>query len=90
MSVSIDLLDAFKAAMGGVSDYRAAKLIGVSQPTVSKIRQGETRWPPERVLSLCEMADLDAVDWLLRWHRERAKCDKEKAVFDTVLARMAA
>lgn len=90
MSVSIELLDAFKSAIGGVSDYRVARLIGVSQPTVSKIRQGDTRWPPEKVLLLCEMADLDAVDWLLRWHRERAKCDKEKAVFDLVLTRLAA
>lgn len=90
MTVSIDLLDAFKSAMGGVSDYRVARLIGVSQPTVSKIRLGDTRWPPEKVLLLCEMAELDSVDWLLRWHRERAKCDKEKAVFDSVLARLAA
>lgn len=90
MSVSIDLLDAFKAAQGGISDYRAAKIIGLSQQLVSKIRQGDTRFSPEKVLFLCETANLDAVDWLLRWHRERAKCDKEKAVFDTVLARMAA
>jgi plasmid maintenance system antidote protein VapI len=90
MSISIELLDAFKSANGGCSDYRAAKLIGVSQQTISKIRQTDTRFSPEKVLLLCEMAGLDSVEWLLRWHRERARCDKEKAVFDTVLTRMAA
>lgn len=90
MSVSTELLDAFKSAMGDVSDYRAAKLIGLSQQLVSKIRQEDTRFSPEKVLYMCETANLDSIDWLLRWHRERAKCDKEKAVFDTVLARMAA
>lgn len=90
MSVSIDLLDAFKTAMGGLSDYATARKIGISQQGVSRIRQGDSNFSPEKVLILCELADLDAVDWLLRWHRERAKCDKEKQVFDQVLARLAA
>lgn len=90
MSVSIELLDAFKSAMGGLSDYSVARKLQVSQQTISKIRQGDARFAPERVLEMCELADLDAVDWLLRWHRERAKCDKEKQVFDQVLARLAA
>lgn len=90
MSVSIELLDAFKAAMGGLSDYATARKIGISQQGVSRIRQGDSNFSPEKVLIMCELADLDAVDWLLRWHRERAKCDKEKAVFDTVLTRLAA
>lgn len=90
MSVSIELLDAFKAAMGGVSDYRAAKLIGVSQPVVSKYRNDVMPMSPEIVLLACEMADLDAVDWLLRLYRERAKCDKEKNIIDALRTRAAA
>lgn len=90
MSVSIELLDAFKAAMGGISDYAVHRKIGLSQQGISRVRQGDSNFSPEKVLLICEMADLDAVDWLLRWHRERAKCDKEKDVFDQVLKRLAA
>lgn len=90
MSVSTELLDAFKSAMGGLSDYAASRQIGISQQGISRVRQGDSNFSPEKVLFICETADLDAVDWLLRWHRERAKCDKEKQVFDQVLARLAA
>lgn len=90
MSVSAELLDAFKSASLLTSDYSAAPIIGVSQQMLSQVRKNRSHFSPEKVLELCEMSDLDAVDWLLRWHRERAKCDKEKAVFDTVLTRLAA
>lgn len=90
MSISADLLDAFKAAMGGVSDYRAAKLIGVSQPTVSEWRTGNRPISPEKMLKACEMAELDAVEWLLALYRERAKCDTEKVLLDSIKTRLAA
>ena len=90
MSVSIELLDALKAFNGGCSDYKAAQLIGVRQQTMSQYRSERCPLSAEKVLLICEMIGFDAVDWLLRYHRERAKCDKEKAVFDSVLARLAA
>lgn len=90
MSVSAELLDALKTALRLNSDYAAAPVIGCSQQMLSQVRQNRSHFSPEKVLFLCELADLDAVDWLLHWHRERAKCDKEKAVFDSVLARLAA
>lgn len=90
MSVSSELLDALKTALELPSDYAAAPVIGCSQQMLSQVRQNRSHFSPEKVLFLCEMSDLDAVDWLLRWHRERAKCDKEKAVFDLVLTRLAA
>lgn len=90
MSVSIELLDEFKAALGGVSDYRAAKLLEVAQQTMSKYRNGQAPMSPEKVLMACELADLDSVDWLLRLYRERARCDKEKGIIDSLRSRAAA
>lgn len=90
MSVTIELLDLLKAAQGGASDYRAAQLLGVKQQTMSQYRNGRCPLSPEKVLLACELADLDAVDWLLRLYRERAKCDKEKKVLDGLITRMAA
>ena len=90
MSVTVELLDAFKAAMGGISDYRVGKIIGVSQPTVSGWRNNACPISPEKMLIACEMAGLDAVEWLLSLYRERAKCDKEKTLLDTIRGRMVA
>lgn len=90
MSLTRELLDALKASNGGLSDYRVAKLIGVTQPTMTKYNKGELPLSPEKVLQICEMLDFDAVDWLLRLYRERAKCDKEKDLLDDLRTRMAA
>ena len=90
MSLTRELLDALKASNGGLSDYRVAKLIGVTQPSMTKYNNGDMPLSPEKVLFICEMLDLDAVDWLLRLYRERAKCDKEKNILDALRSRAAA
>lgn len=90
MSVSIELLDAFKAAQGGISDYRVAAIIGVQTAMMTKYRKGISPLSPEKVLFLCETAGFDGLDWLLRLYRERAKCDSEKKALDGLRGRMAA
>lgn len=90
MSVSIELLDAFKASQGGISDYRVAEIIGVHTAMMSKYRKGRAPLSPEKVLFLCETAGFDGLDWLLRLYRERAKCDTEKNALDTLRSRAAA
>lgn len=90
MSVSIELLDAFKAAQGGISDYRVAQIIGVHTAMMTKYRNGMSPLSPEKVLFLCEFGGFDSIDWLLRLYRERAKCDKEKELLDKLRSRMAA
>lgn len=90
MSVSADVIDALKATRDGLSDYAAAPLIGVSKQMISQIRNNRSHLSPEKILLTCELAGIDSVEWLLKYHRERAKCAKEKAVFDTVLSRLVA
>jgi len=88
MSISIELLDRLKAAQGNASDYRAAKLLGVGQPTICKYRNGELNLSPEKVIIACELADLNASEWLMRLQLERAKCAKEKAIWNDLLQRV--
>jgi hypothetical protein len=90
MTISTELLDAFKASQGGISDYRVAQILEVKTPTMTKYRQGMLPISPEKVLFLCEMANFDSIDWLLRLYRERARCDKEKNILEAVRTRMAA
>lgn len=90
MSVSIELIDAFKASQGGISDYRVAAIMKVQTPTMTKYRKGMAPLSPEKVLFLCEMAGFDSIDWLLRLYRERARCTAEIKVLDDLRTRTAA
>ncbi len=90
MSVSIELLNAFKASQDGCSDYRVAKLIGVSQQTITKYKQGLAPISAEKVLLMCKIAGFDEVEWLLRLYLERAKSTDEARVIEMLQTRMAA
>lgn len=90
MSVSIELLDAFKAAQGGISDYRVAEIIDVHTAMMSKYRKGRSPLSPEKVLFLCEYAGFDSLDWLLKLYRERAKSSAEISALDNLIDRLAA
>ncbi|HRE18537.1 MAG TPA: hypothetical protein PLW86_15965 [Rhodocyclaceae bacterium] len=90
MSVSIELLDAVKASNGGVSDYRAAKMIGVSQPMMSKYRNEAVPMSAEKVILCCKLANLNPLEWLIRLQMERAKCQDEFTLWDDALHRLAA
>lgn len=90
MSVSTDLLAALKASQGGCSDYRLAKLLGVAQPTIHKYQNDQCPLSAEKVILACDIAGLDRVDWLLRLQLERARCDAEKEVWQSLRSRAAA
>ncbi len=90
MSVSIELLDRLKASQDNASDYRAAKLLGVAQQTMSKYRNGQAPLSPEKVIIACQLAGLDPLEWLMRLQLERARCDSEKALWNDALNRLAA
>lgn len=88
MLVSVQVLEALKASQGGCSDYRAAKILGVGQPTICQYRNGERPLSPEKLIIACELADLNAAEWLMRLKLERARCDKEKAIWNDLLNRV--
>lgn len=90
MSVSIELLEALKASQGGCSDYRAAKLLGCGQPQICKYRNGTIPLSPEKVIICCDLAGLNALEWLMRLQLERARCDAEKHIWNDAIHRLAA
>lgn len=90
MSVSIELLDAVKANNGGCSDYRAAKLLGVTQSVTTQIRNHGLNLSPEKAILACQLAGFDAIEWLMKLYHERAKCTAERDVLDRLTARLAA
>ena len=90
MSLTRELLDILKASNGGLSDYRVAQIIGVKQPSMTKYNNGTLTLSPDKVLFICEMLDLDSIEWLLRLYRERARCTAEIKVLDDLRTRTAA
>lgn len=85
MSVTIELLDALKASHGGASDYKAAQLLGVKQQTMSQYRNGRFPLSAEKVILICDLANLNPLEWLLRLQLERARCTAEKDIWNTAL-----
>lgn len=90
MSVSTDLLEALKSSQGGCSDYRLAKLLCVTQPTIVKYNSKELPLSAEKIILACEIAGFDPIEWLLKLQAERAKSDAERILWEQVQTRMAA
>lgn len=90
MSVTRELLDALKATDGGLSDYRVAKILGVTQQTMTKYNKEQLSLAPERILSACKYLGKDPYFWLLKLQVERAKCDAEKDAWNNLIDRLAA
>lgn len=90
MSVTRELLDMLKATDGGLSDYRVAKIIGVTQQTMTKYNKEQLSLSPERIISACEFLGKDPYLWLVKLNAERARCTAEKEVWESALTRMAA
>ena len=76
--LGITLLD--KAKEMSSSDYKTAKLLGVSPQIVSDWRHGRRRPQPEDMALLAQVAGMDAGDWLVRGvlekHAGTAKGDR--------------
>ena len=60
----IVLIDAGRSIAG--SDYKLAKMIGVTPQTVSNWRHGEKPCPPADVALLASVAGFDPQEWLTR------------------------
>lgn len=90
MSVSVQLLDALKSSLGGVSDYSIARKIGVTQQAISQVRQNNVKLSIEKAIQICKLANLDAQKWILRLYAERAKSQDEIDLISDLQNRLAA
>ncbi len=89
MHSTIELLDRYAAAKGGVSDYRVAQLLAVHQTTVSKWRTGVKRMSEANALKIAVETGLDAIEVLASIAEERADDEEVKKVWKRVAANSA-
>ncbi len=85
-----NLLDKVKECCSIPSDNALSKKIGITRALVSGWRVGRYPVPDERIAQLCNMAKLDAPEWVARLHEERAQSAVERAMWSKMLMRLAA
>jgi len=85
-----ELLDKVKEACSIPSDNALAEKLGVNRQLLWQVRRDEKPLSDERIAQLCSMAKLDAAEWVVRLHAERAQSPVERAMWSKMLVRLAA
>lgn len=81
-------LEAVKARHGGASDYRAAKILGVTTSAVSKWRNGTESFSPTTAKKVAEELGIDEEIVVIESQIDRCKSPEEAAIWQRVLRRL--
>ncbi len=76
MSYSVDLLDRAKVKLG--SDYKAAKVAGVSRQFVSQVRSGRGHFNGAHAARLAELLGENPINAALRVEADRVQSDEDR------------
>ena len=90
MQSTNEFLNAIAAKHGGASDYRLAKLLGVTKGAISAHRCRGVGLSDELALKVAAELSLDPVFVLACAHAERAKQPEIRAIWERVAVRVAA
>jgi DNA-binding transcriptional regulator YiaG len=82
------LLDAAKKAQGIPSNYRLARVLGVSDNTMAKWSQGRNAPGEPHAMRLAEMAGMDAGVVVAELHAERAADPETRDLWRGIAARL--
>ncbi|WP_372173707.1 DUF3693 domain-containing protein [Xanthomonas axonopodis] len=89
MSATNELLDKVKEVCSFPSDMAIAEKLGINRQMLWKARHEDKPLSDERIAQLCAMAKLDGATWLARIHAERAATQVERALWKSMLDRLA-
>lgn len=78
MNATVTYLEQLQAAHGGASDYRAAKILGITHQTVSKWRNRGTQMKDETALKVAQLLGLPPIRIIASIHAEQAKTEAER------------
>lgn len=90
MSYVHELLTAAKAAQGIPSNYRLARVLGVTDNTLNNWQAGRVAPGDAQAVRLAQMAGIDPAHVLARLAAERAKDDASRAVWQQLADRIKA
>lgn len=81
-------LDAVKAHYGGISDYRAAKILEVTKYAVRRWRNGQDSFSPTTAKKVAEELGIDEEIVVIESQLDRCKTPEETAIWQRVLKRL--
>jgi transcriptional regulator with XRE-family HTH domain len=84
MTASNRYLDRLAAQLGGASDYRLAKVLGVAHGAVSRYRAGDGQFDVRVAWRCAELLGIDAKEIIAAVQLERAKTEKDRAFWQAV------
>ncbi len=88
MLSTAELLDLAKERQGGVTDYRIAKLLGISTQNMSNYRCARSTPSNPVAMRLGELAGVDPAEAVAFVNIERAKSPDERAVWEFMLTKL--
>lgn len=88
MKTTIEFLDELKARKGGISDYAVAKILGVTQQTISKYRVGKDYLGDSTAIRVAQLLEIDPAIIIASVHAERSKSEQEKAVWREIFEKL--
>ncbi|WP_108858332.1 DUF3693 domain-containing protein, partial [Xanthomonas fragariae] len=89
MSAENELINLVRAGGKFSSDNELAQKLGVTRAMVSSWRSGRYVLPDDQIAQLCALATLDGASWMARIHTERAASATERALWQSILDRLA-
>lgn len=84
---TLELLTAYKAHHGGITDYRAAKLLGIRSQTIYTWKAGGSM-SDETGIRIAEELGLDPAKVVIDLHIERDKGDAASQVWQSIRDRL--
>lgn len=88
MSTTDRLLNRCKSVLSIESDYRLAKVLGISHTTITHWRNGRSTPSDEAVISICALMQKDPAQAIAQLHAERAKTDVARAFWQSAADRL--
>lgn len=86
---TIEYLDAVKAARQITSDYALAKVLGITQSTISGYRAGRSRIDDDVALTVAEILGLHPLHVIASANAERAKTPEQRERWSGVMEKFA-
>lgn len=88
MLSTIELLDLAKERQGGVTDYRIAKMLGLTPTRISNYRVGRSTPLNPVVMRLAELAGVDQLEAVASINFERAPSPEDREIWAAMLQRL--
>lgn len=85
MNFSQMLLTELKAAHGGVTDYRASKILGVTTQTISKVKCNKSQFSDETAIKIAHKLGSSPVEVVARLHLDRETSPLKRELWQQIL-----